>query len=311
MTDQLAIAEFDPQYDAVGDDEVTDLLQGAVDLHVHPAPSPFTRRLGLLQAAQQASSAGFKALIVKSHHHSMVTDVLAVSDAVGGLPIPVYSGVALNNQVGGVNPAAVELALNMGGADRLVPDDLLRPAHLRAQRGAEVPPYRQAVPQGHGPAVLDEDGKVLPEVHDVLDLIKDADVILSGGHMGVEELDAVVRAAAAKGIDKMIISHPNFVIGAEPETCAEWVRFGVMFEHELCMYDDRSSFYHWELDTMLTYIKATGVENSLIGSDLGQAGNPFPVQAYRRTVRALLDRGVSHDDVRTLISTNPARLLGV
>lgn len=303
--------EFDPEFDAVGDEEVSDLLRGAVDLHVHPAPSPFTRRLGLLQAAEHAADAGFRGIIVKSHHHSMVSDVLAVSDAVGGLPLPVYSGVALNNQVGGINPSAVELALNMGGrivwfptisSDRHI---CVHNEELKFPRTAK--PFRKDVPT----RVLDDDGDVLPEVHDVLDLIKDADAILSGGHMGVDELDAVVRAAASKGIEKIIISHPNFVIGAAPELCAEWVRFGVKFEHELCMYDDRSSFYHWTLDTMLTYIKATGVEHSMIGSDLGQANNPFPVQAYRRIVRALLDLGVSADDVRTLVSTNPAQLLGV
>lgn len=311
MSSQLAAVEFDPELDAVGDHEVTDLLVGAVDLHVHPAPSPFTRRLGLLQAAQQASAAGFRGLIVKSHHHSMVTDVLAVSDAVGGLPLPVYSGVALNNQVGGINPAAVELALNLGGRIVWFPTIssgqhiCVHNEELKFPRTAK--PFRKDTPT----RVLDDDGKVLPEVHDVLDLILSAGAILSGGHMGVEELDAVVRAAAAKGIEKIIISHPNFVIGAAPDLCAEWVRFGVKFEHELCMYDDRSSFYHWELETMLEYIKATGVHSSMIGSDLGQAGNPFPVQAYRRIVRALLDRGVSHEDVRTLVSTNPAGLLGV
>lgn len=302
--------ELDPEFDAVGDEEVSELLEGAVDLHVHPAPSPFTRRLGLRQAAQQAADAGFRGLIVKSHHHSMVTDVLAVDDAVG-LPLPVYSGVALNNQVGGINPAAVELALNLGG--RIVWFPTISSGQHICVHNEELKFPRTAKPFRKDVAtrVLDDDGGLLPEVHEVLDLIKDAGAILSGGHMGVNELDAVVRAAAAKGIEKIIISHPNFVIGAEPELCQTWARFGAKFEHELCMYDDRSSFYHWGLDTMLSYIKATGVEHSLIGSDLGQAGNPFPVQAYRRTVRALLDFGVSPDDIQTLVCTNPAQLLGV
>lgn len=302
--------ELDPEFDAVGDEEVSELLEGAVDLHVHPAPSPFTRRLGLRQAAQQAADAGFRGLIVKSHHHSMVTDVLAVDDAVG-LPLPVYSGVALNNQVGGINPAAVELALNLGG--RIVWFPTISSGQHICVHNEELKFPRTAKPFRKDVAtrVLDADGGLLPEVHEVLDLIKDAGAILSGGHMGVNELDAVVRAAAAKGIEKIIISHPNFVIGAEPELCQTWARFGAKFEHELCMYDDRSSFYHWGLDTMLSYIKATGVEHSLIGSDLGQAGNPFPVQAYRRTVRALLDFGVSSDDIQTLVCTNPAQLLGV
>jgi hypothetical protein len=311
MIDASAEIDFDVRFDAVGDTEVSELLQGAVDLHVHPAPSPFPRRLGLLQAAEQAAAAGFKGLIVKSHHHSMVTDVQAVSEAVGGLPLPVFSGVALNNQVGGINPSAVELALNLGGrivwfptisSDRHI---CVHNEELKFPRTAK--PFRKDV----STAVLDDEGKVLPEVHDVLDLIKDADAIMSGGHLGVEELDAVIRAAAAKGIEKLIVSHPNFVIGAAPEHCLQWARLGAKFEHELCMYDDRSSFYHWELDTLLEYVKVTGVASSLIGSDLGQAGNPRPVQAYRRIVRKLLDIGVSHDDITTMISTNPAALLGV
>ncbi|MEV6594840.1 DUF6282 family protein [Streptomyces acidicola] len=311
MFDAAADLELDPRYDAVDDEEVTELLVGAVDLHVHPAPSPFPRRLGLLQAVWQAHAAGFRGLIVKSHHHSMVTDVLAVSDAVGALPIPVHSGVALNNQVGGINPSAVELALNLGGrivwfptisSDRHI---CVHNEELKFPRTAK--PFRKDTPT----AVLDGDGRVLPEVHDVLDLIRDADAILSGGHMGVGELDAVIRAAHAKGIEKIVVSHPNFVIGAEPELCREWSGLGVKFEHALCMYDDRSSFYHWELDVMLEYVKAVGVENTYIGSDLGQLGNPYPVQAYRRVVRGLLDLGVSHDDIRTMVSTNPGRMLGV
>lgn len=293
------------------DIEVSELLQGTVDLHVHPAPSPFPRELGLLEAARQAHEAGFKAIIVKSHHHSMVTDVLAVSDAVGGLPLPVYSGVALNNQVGGINPAAVELALNLGGRIVWFPTIssgrhiCVHNEELKFPKTAK--PFRKDVPT----AVLDDNGEILPEVHDVLDLIKDSDAILSGGHMGVEELDAVIRAAAAKGIEKIIISHPNFVIGAEPERCREWTQFGVMFEHELCMYDNRSSFYHWELDTLLEYMKVVGVEHTMIGSDLGQKGNPFPVDAYRKIVRGLLDLGVSNTDIRRITSTNPGSLLGV
>lgn len=223
----------------MSDAEVDELLQGAVDLHVHPAPSPFPRDLGLLEAAEEAHAAGFRAILVKSHHHSMVTDVLAVSDAIGGLPLPVYSGVALNNQVGGINPAAVELALNLGG--RIVWFPTISSGRHICVHNEELKfpktarPFRKDVPT----RVLDDAGEIVPEVHDVLDLVADSDAILSGGHMGVAELDAVIRAAAAKGIERIVVNHPNFVIGADPQRCLEWTRYGVMFEHELCMYDDR------------------------------------------------------------------------
>jgi hypothetical protein len=276
---------------------------------VHPAPSPFPRDLSLREAAVQAHDAGFRAIIVKSHHHSMVTDVLAVSDAVGGLPLPVYSGVALNNQVGGINPYAVELALNMGGRIVWFPTIssgqhiCVHEQELKFPRTAK--PFRKDMQT----RVLDDSGAVLPEVHDVLDLAAEADAIVSGGHMAVEELDAVIRAASEHGVQRIVVNHPNFVIGADPDRCREWARYGVMFEHELCMYDDRSSFYHWELDVLLRYVEVLGLGATMIGSDLGQQGNPMPVAAYRRIVRALLDRGVSDDQVRQMISTNPGALL--
>ncbi len=62
----------------VPDDEADRLLVGAVDLHQHPGPSPFPRRMSILDAARDASSAGFRAIVAKSHHHSMVTDILAL-----------------------------------------------------------------------------------------------------------------------------------------------------------------------------------------------------------------------------------------
>ncbi|WP_413250215.1 hypothetical protein [Sinomonas flava] len=62
---------------------------------------------------------------------------------------------------------------------------------------------------------------------------------------------------------------------------------------------------------VLGFVKAAGVENTLLGSDLGQANNPLPVDAYARMVRGLLDAGVSKEDVRRLIADNPADLLGI
>jgi hypothetical protein len=291
--------------------EVRELLQGAADLHVHPAPSPFPRDITIVDAAREAHEAGFAGIIVKSHHHSMVTDVQAADAAVGGLPIPVFSGVALNNQVGGINPSAVELALNLGGRIVWFPTIssnrhiCVHNEELKFPRTSR--PYRKDTPT----KVRDDDGKVLPEVRDVIDLIKENDAILSGGHMGVDDLDAVIRAAHEQGVRKIIVSHPNFVIGADAERCKAWTEFGVKFEHELCMYDDRSSFYHWTLDVLLDYVKVIGVESCYIGSDLGQAGNPHPVDAYRRIVGELLEIGMPADDIRTMISRNPRDLLGV
>lgn len=90
------------------------LLVGGVDLHAHPGPSPFTRRMSIMDA--DAATVGFRALVCKSHHHSMQSDILGLEPV--GLRetgVRVVGGVALNRTVGGLNPYAVELALRMGG----------------------------------------------------------------------------------------------------------------------------------------------------------------------------------------------------
>ena len=97
-------------------DRVAALLEGAVDLHVHPAPSPLPRRMDAAEAARLARETGFDAIVVKSHHHSTVMDVLALEQAgatKGGARL--FGGIALNGPVGGINPKAVDLALKMGG----------------------------------------------------------------------------------------------------------------------------------------------------------------------------------------------------
>ena len=96
-------------------DVVRRLLQGGVDLHCHSGPSPFPRRVDHVQIARHYAASGFRAVVVKSHHHVTAFDVAALGPhGLAGLPVEVCGGVALNGPVGGVNPRAVDLALKMG-----------------------------------------------------------------------------------------------------------------------------------------------------------------------------------------------------
>jgi hypothetical protein len=298
----------------VSDPQVAELLQGAVDLHVHPSPSPFPRRIGIAEVAQHAADAGFRAILVKSHHHSMVSDIRAASEAIGGLALPVYSGVALNNYVGGINPFAAELALRQGGRIVWFPT-ISSGAHIcvheEEAENMRFPTNNLGLRHTEPISILDNDGTVKPEVLDVLEVIRDADAIMSAGHLDADQTEVLITTAHRIGVKRILVNHPNFVIGAEPERVRHWISLGARIEHSLCQYDDRTTFHQWGLDVLLTYIHAAGVENTLLGSDLGQANNPLPVQAYERIVRGLLDAGMTDDQVRALINKNPSELLGV
>ncbi len=305
---------LDPELDAdrlQPDPEVDDLLVGAVDLHVHPGPSPFPRRIGILDAARDAANAGFSAMVVKSHHLSMQTDVLALQDAgLAELPIDVYSGIALNRTVGGLNPYAVELVLGLGGRVVWFPTISSR-AHIQFHHdhhNSRFPTSRLPL-RAHEPLpVLAEDGTLVPEARDVLDVIAGQEAILNCGHLFADEIDVLVPAARAAGVERIVISHPTFIVGADARRCGEWARQGAMIEHCLALAVNRaeSPLTH---EALRPYLDACGTRNSIFSSDLGQAGNILPVTGYRRMVRRLLDNGVDADDVRAMVGGNARGLL--
>jgi uncharacterized protein DUF6282 len=293
-------------------DPVARVLEGAVDLHVHPAPSPMPRRIDAAEAAQLAGEAGFEAIVVKSHHHSTVTDVMALGLGNGSGP-QVFGGVALNGPVGGLNPRAVELCLKMGGRIVWFPT-IASPKHIEhhhAHPNLRFPKLTIRLSPEEPVDVLDERGALKPEVHRILELIAEHDAILASGHMAPDRITAVFEAAREAGVKRMLVNHPNFVIEGTYEDARHWASLGAFIEHSLCMYDDRSMFKNWELDTLVEWIEAVGPERSILASDLGQTENPLPTESFRAIVGGLLEGGMGEANLRRMVHENPGELLGL
>lgn len=295
-------------------DRVADLLEDAVDLHVHPAPSPMPRRMDGAEAARLAGETGFRAIVVKSHHHSTVMDVLALEQAgVDHGSAALFGGIALNGTVGGINPKAVDLALKMGGRIVWFPT-IASEKHIRHHHehpNLKFPKLTVHLEPEEPIEVLGPDGAPLPEVYEILESIKAHDAILASGHMAPHQITAVFEAAREIGIERMLVNHPNFVIEASFEDARRWVELGAYIEHSLCMYDEESSFHNWDVDTLVEWIEAVGPERSTLGSDLGQMNNPLPTDSFRKIVGRLLERGTPEDTIRSMVARNPAHLLGV
>lgn len=293
--------------------EVDELLKGAVDLHVHPSPSPFPRRVGAEDVARAHAQAGFRAVVMKSHHSSTVESVLSLAHA-GVLPegIDVYGGIALNGAVGGLNPRAVDLAIQMGARIVWFPTIASRNhiEHHKAHPNLKFPSADRTLMEEDPLDVFAENGALRPEVGEIIRLIADAgNVILASGHMPPDQVKAVFRAAREAGVERLLVNHPNFVLGVTHDDARELVQLGAVIEHSLCMYDDQSSFYNWPIDVLVDWIRAVGPEHSALGADLGQKNNPLPVDSYRKICGLLLKAGLSSSDVRAIVADNPARLL--
>src|SRR5262245_64201581 len=88
-------------------------LEGAIDLHVHCSPSFFNRWGDGLDVARACEQTGMAGVLLKAHEGSTVPEATILDRLVPS--IDVFGGVVLNRYVGGINPAAAEAALRLGG----------------------------------------------------------------------------------------------------------------------------------------------------------------------------------------------------
>ncbi|WP_432839780.1 DUF6282 family protein [Dactylosporangium sp. CA-092794] len=305
---------LNPDIDAdrlLADPEADALLQGAVDMHVHPGPSPFPRRIGILDAARDAADNGFAAIVVKSHHLSMQTDVLALRGAgLSAVPIDVYAGIALNRTVGGLNPYAVEVVLGLGGRVVWFPT-ISSKAHIdfhHTHHDSRFPTSKLRLREHEPLSLLDDDGALRPEVRDILDVIAREEAVLNAGHLPADEIDALLTAAGEAGVTRMVVSHPTFIVDATPQRCAEWVRKGATIEHCLAMAVGRPQS-SLTMAVLQPYLDAAGVRHTIFSSDLGQAAAILPVTGFRRMARRLIDHGFDTESIRTMFGGNAKDLL--
>ncbi len=121
----------------------------------------------------------------------------------------------------------------------------------------------------------------------------------------------MLTAGAERGVRRMLVNHPNFVIGATVEQVREYVRLGAYVEHSIGMYDTRNAAHDWSPTLLMEWIEAIGPDRTVLASDLGQRQNPLPVDGFLQVCGALLDLGLPEKDLQLMVRDNPSWLLGL
>lgn len=270
-------------------------LTGLIDLHVHTAPDNIPRYGDDLEIARLARDAGLGGVLIKSHWTLTADRATIAGNAVGG--VRVFGGLALNATVGGLNPRAVEVALELGAREIWLPThDAAHAVRLRGERG--------------GIAVLGQDGRPLCELWDIVDLVRDAGAILGTGHLSPEESVAVVRLARERGLGKVLVTHPEAAFIDMPVAVQEELRDqGAFFERcYLSTLPEHAG--QAGLERIAAQIRRVGVASTVLSTDLGQAGNPSPPEGLRRYLAGLLEEGFTWQELRRMAADTPADLLG-
>ncbi|TPG57099.1 hypothetical protein EAH89_11565 [Roseomonas nepalensis] len=293
------------------DAEAAELLVGAVDLHCHSGPAAMPRILDHHEALLDCAAAGFRALLYKDHFYLGTAHAMILEKLFPELGVRLFSGIALNNASGGINPHAVDHAAKLGA--RIVWMPTLSAANHIEQAQGQGKSFPKTAKKMLDPLPLratDANGELLDDTKRVLDLIAEADIILAGGHLDAAEMIKVFAEARRRGVNRLLVNHPTYLIGCTDDDIRELVSIGAHIEHSICMWvEGRSKKFTPE--ELVHLIEVAGVDRTILSSDLGLVGSPRPVEGFRQVVRLLLDQQVPKADIRKLVSSNAARLVGL
>jgi hypothetical protein len=273
-----------------------DFLEDAIDLHVHSAPDVDARRFNDLDLAREAERAGMGAILIKSHQNSTVERAWLVSKVVTG--IQVFGGLVLNDTVGGLNVAAVKLALAMGAKEIWMPTrSALNHRYYHGESG--------------GISILGADGSLVPAAQAIVEAMVQSDCILSTGHLSPREAMVLIHQARQCGVRKVLVTHPEWApTFYSLEQQKELAQLGnVWFER--CFVSTTHLCGCVPFQVIEQAIVEAGVETTVLSTDLGQPQTPPPAEGLRLYAERLRSSGFSVEHIRQMMCTNPARLLSL
>jgi hypothetical protein len=282
-------------------------IKGLIDFHTHAAPDIFGRAVDDDELAALAASRQMEAIVFKNHVTHTADRAWLVRKHVPG--IKVFGGITLNRAVGGLNPQAVEWMWRMQGGHGRVVWFPTFDADNHVRRSGTAP---------SGLRVVDERGAVLPEARAILKVCAAQRLVVQTGHASAEEALALIEAAREEGCDRVVVTHAQFdVVGMTlPQMKRAAAMGGKMELCALLMLTGPDSPLEWmrhapriPLADTTARIKAVGAQHFVLGTDLGQTGNPTPADGLQMFVTGLLAEGVTREQIQTMGREVPGALL--
>ena len=267
---------------------IDNLLNGAIDPHVHSGPSIAPRGVDHLELVRDYSAAGFAAVVTKDHDYSGVMTAALISKHYPELRTKIIQASCSTMWLGGFNPYAVEHTAAMGGKIVWLPTWRRKIISVgrRRQLGASRLNAEDAARPSASPCST-ADGRCETKSRRCSTSSPRTTWSLASGHLHVSETWLVFEEAKRRGVKRLVLTHPedivdasmNDVSGSQPWAPSSSTR-------SACSWRDRSSRTCLAED-LRTHIEAAGVDNTILCSDLGQTGTKTPLEGFREGDQAL------------------------
>ena len=315
-----------------------ELLVGAIDSHVHAGPVLKSNpgHMDPFQVAIEARDAGLRSVVYYDVFGWASGTAWMVNRHVEG--IKTFGGYLMNSCHGGLTPRSVKTALYMEDGCRFISFGS-HCTYFSASRESTVidgklVPFKDAFPKfakeelSRAVRIPLED-PIPDELCEILEMVAGhPEVYLNTGHVSGPEAMRILDLAERFGIKKVLIAHAargQLTVeqqkeaarrGAFLEGClVDWLYPDVPRTHYYVEkeYMDRSCEFGRTVSApqWMQTIREVGPEHFVLATDYGIRAACSPVQGMRTLIATLLDYEFTPDEIRTMTSINPARLIGL
>jgi hypothetical protein len=289
-------------------EKLRSIIRQAVDIHLHIGPEIIPRKYTVkeLVATERGKLAG---CVLKNHFYP--TTALFTKDDTKDLQL--YGGIVLNNAVGGLNPEAVYATALVSNRPIVVWFPTINSEQfLRASKYELAPEWLKGkkiplrLAKDVKSVIVTQNGKLTASAKRVVNAIADIDAVLATGHISWQESMAVVKYALEKGVKRIVITHPIYQRIAMPiSRQKELAKKGCYIEQCFSMY----SIDKIPIKKIAQQINAVGANSVILSSDVGQAFSPAPSQSLYEFANLLFEQGISLDELKIMLVSNPKKLL--
>ena len=291
-----------------------EILVGAFDMHAHAYPEfslEFPCRYTPKEHVAMMVEAGMGGVILKSHVWPCISLVEQLKIDFPGFNV--ISSITLNEGVGGMEPYVVEMAAKQGAKMAWLPtwsahNDLER-GGISKQIAKYVPTFQKYI-DGGGLRLLDESGKAIEKVRNVLEIARDYDMVVSTGHISPIEALGVAEAAKDIGFKKLILCHPDSnSVKANLEQIKTFAEMG--FYVELCALGLTPMHYRVTPAELGDVVRTVGAEHCVMSTDYFFAFDSASPELLRSLINVLLNVGITEGELRVIARQVPMELLNI
>jgi hypothetical protein len=280
-------------------------LEGRYDFHMHPAPSIQKRRFTALEAVRLGSEEKMGGLLCLDHTYNTTMVADTINEL--GLCTKAYGTIMLNESVGGISPSVVEIALALGTKQIQMPTYSSRNHQAMYGDDQKIFPYKKRVKPFY---ILDDRGRLLPEIEEILELVKGTGALIGCGHLSVTEVDVLVKRAKEQGCrvlaNTVSTDMPDYPVEAQKR----WADQGVFIEHAY-MAITEVPHVTVPVERIVDQIRTVGPERCVLGTDSGNMRLPDNVTALRNFIERLMGAGMTEKEIDRMTRVNPPVVLGI